>query len=147
MLPAPCSPEPGLVVGAAEIGKGTLAVAMAHHFNLPENFVLLAGACVVLGHDFPLFLRFRDGQGMATMIGVFGVLFPREMGLALLVLAIALVITRNWDLSCGIGFTLLPVLLWLAGQPPKRVLYPVLSLPTIGIKNLMAVWQGRRAAV
>jgi len=138
---------PGLVVGAADIGKGALAVAIARHFNLPENVILLAGVCVVLGHDFPLFLRFRDGQGMAAMIGVFGVLFPREMGLALLALAIALVITCNWDLSCGIGFTLLPVLLWLAGQPPKQVLYPVLLLPTIGIKNLMAVWQSRQAAV
>jgi glycerol-3-phosphate acyltransferase PlsY len=137
---------PGVVVGAADIGKGALAVVMARHFNLPENVVLWAGACVVLGHDFSLFLRFRGGQGMAAMIGVFGVLFPYEMGVALLVLAVALAITHNWDLSCGISFSLLPVLLWLAGQPPKRVLYPVLLLPTIGVKKLMAVWQARRAA-
>ncbi len=136
---------PGLVVGAADIGKGALAVAMARHSNLPENVVLWAGACVVLGHDFPLFLRFRDGQGMAALIGVFGVLFPREMGLTLLILGIVLAITHHWDLSCGIGFTLLPILLWLAGQPSKRVLYPVLLLPTIGVKKLMAVWQGRHA--
>nr|HID13709.1 glycerol-3-phosphate acyltransferase [Anaerolineae bacterium] len=137
---------PGLVVAAADIGKGALAVAMARHFNLPENVVLLAGACVVLGHDFSLFLRFRGGQGMAAMVGVFAMLFPREMGLALLVLAIALAITRNWDLSCGIGFGLLPILLWLAGRPSKRVLYPVLLLPSIGVKKLMAMWQTRRAA-
>jgi glycerol-3-phosphate acyltransferase PlsY len=137
---------PGLVAAAADVGKGALAVALARHFNQPENVVLLAGACVVLGHDFMLFLRFQGGQGMAVMVGVFAVLFPREMGLALLALAIALAITRNWDLSCGIGFGLLPVLLWLAGWPPKRVLYPVLLLPTIGVKKLMATWQARQAA-
>ena len=136
---------PALVVAAADIGKGVLAVTMARHFELPENVVLLTGACVVLGHDFSLFLRFRGGQGMAAMIGVFGVLFPRETGLALLVLAVVLAITRNWDLSCGISFGLLPILLWFAGQPPKRILYPVLLLPTIGIKKLMAVWQARHA--
>ena len=135
---------PGLVVGAADIGKGALAVAMARHLSVPENIVLWAGACVVLGHDFPLFLRFQDGQGMATMIGV-GMLFPREMGLALLVLAVALAITHNWDLSCGIGLTLIPILLWFAGQPSKKVLYPVLLLPTIGAKKLVAVWQTRHA--
>jgi hypothetical protein len=82
---------------------------------------------------------------MAAIIGVFGVLFPREMGIALLALAATLLLTRNWDLSCGICFGLLPILLWFAGHPPKRVLYPVLLLPTIALKKLVQVWQTRRA--
>jgi glycerol-3-phosphate acyltransferase PlsY len=137
---------PGLVVVAADMGKGALAMAMARHFHLPEIVVMLAGVSVVLGHDFPLFLRFRDGQGMATIVGVLGVLFPRETGLALVVFAIALVATHNWDLSCGIGFVLLPILLWLSGQPSRRALYPVLLAPTIGVKKLVQVWQARRLA-
>ena len=139
-------PLPGLMVAAADIAKGTLAVIMARRCRVPEDVVLWAGACAVLGHDFPLFLRFRDGQGMATMTGVFGALFPRETGLALLVLAIALAVTHNWDLSCCIGFGLLPLLLGLAGLPTKQVLYPVLMLPTVGAKKLMTVWQIRHAA-
>ena len=137
---------PGLVVVAADVGKGALAMAMARHFHLPEMAVMLAGVCVVLGHDFPLFLRFRGGQGMATIAGVFGVLFPRETGLAFVVFAVALVITHNWDRSCGIGFVLLPILLWLSGQPTRRVLYPVLLTPSIGVKKLMQVWRARRLA-
>jgi glycerol-3-phosphate acyltransferase PlsY len=136
----------GTVVAAADLAKGALGVVMARQFELPENVVMLAGACIVLGHDFPIFLRFRGGQGMAAIIGVFGVLFPREMGIALLALAATLLLTRNWDLSCGICFGLLPVLLWFAGQPPKRVLYPVFLLPTIALKKLMQVRQARRAA-
>jgi glycerol-3-phosphate acyltransferase PlsY len=136
----------GLVVVAADVGKGAMAMAMARHFHLPEMVVMLAGVCVVLGHDFPLFLRFRDGQGMATIVGVLGVLFPRETGVVLLVFAIALVATHNWDLSCGIGFVLLPILLWLSGQSPQRVLYPVLLAPTIGMKKLVQVWRARRVA-
>jgi len=132
------------VVVSADMGKGALAMAMARHFELPEIILMLAGVCVVLGHDFPLFLRFRDGQGMATIVGVLGVLFPRETGLALAVFCIALAITHNWDLSCGIGFVLLPILLWLSGQPSRRALYPVLLAPTIGVKKLVQVWQARR---
>ena len=135
---------PGLVVVSADMGKGALAMAMARHFELPEIILMLAGVCVVLGHDFPLFLRFRDGQGMATIVGVLGVLFPRETGLALVLFCIALAITHNWDLSCGIGFVLLPILLWLSGQPSRRALYPVLLAPTIGVKKLVQVWQARR---
>jgi hypothetical protein len=82
---------------------------------------------------------------MAAMVGVFGVLFPRETGLALLVLAIALALTHNWDLSCCIGFGLLPLLLGFFGRPTKQALYLVLMLPTIGVRKLMAVWQTRHA--
>jgi glycerol-3-phosphate acyltransferase PlsY len=137
---------PGLVVVVADMGKGVLAMAMARHFSLPEHVIMLAGVCVVLGHDFSLFLRFRGGQGMATIASVFGVLFPRETGLAFLVFAIALAFTHNWDWSCGIGFVLLPIFLWLSGQPPRRVLYPLLVIPTIGVKKLMQVWRARRLA-
>ncbi len=137
----------GIVVGAADISKGALAVAMARYFHLAENLILWTGLCVVLGHDFPLFLRFRGGQGMAAMVGVFGVLFPYEMGIVLLALAVILALTHNWDLSCGIAFGLLPILLLLFGHPSKQVLYPVWMLPTIGAKKLLAVWQARHATV
>ena len=137
---------PGVAVLAADLGKGALAVAMARRFRLPETVLLLAGVCVVLGHDFSLFLRFQGGQGMATMVGVFGELFPRQTALAFLVFAVALIVTRNWDLSCAIGFVLLPVFLWLSGQPSRRALYPVLLTPTIGVKKLVQVWQAQRLA-
>jgi glycerol-3-phosphate acyltransferase PlsY len=137
---------PGLVVGAADVAKGALAVLMARHFELPENIVMWAGACVVLGHDFSIFLRFRGGQGMAAMVGVFGALFPREMGIALLILAAALAITHNWDLSCAISFGLLPVLMGVLRRPAKQILYPILLLPTIGMKKLLLAWQSRHIA-
>lgn len=136
---------PGVIVAVADTGKGALAVSLARRLGLPENVLLWAGACVVLGHDFSLFLGFRGGQGMAAMVGVMGVLFPRELGLALLALAASLAVTHNWNLSCCIGFGLLPVLMGLFGRPTKHVLYPVLMLPTIGLRKLMAVWQARHA--
>ena len=138
-------PLAGLVVGAIDVCKGALAVAMARHLGLAENLVLWAGACAVLGHDFSIFVGFRGGQGMASIIGVFGVLFPCEMGLALVVLAVALAMTRRWNLSCFTGFSLFYSLLWLFGRPPKHLLYPVLLLPTIAVRKVMVVWQTRRA--
>jgi len=131
----------GVVVGVADVGKGALAVAMARYFSVSEEVVLLAGACAVLGHDFPLFLGFRGGQGMAAMVGIFCVLYPQQMLLALCALAIALVITRNWDLSCAAGFVSLVILMWLAGQSLRRLLYVVLLLPTLGLRKLMQAWQ------
>jgi glycerol-3-phosphate acyltransferase PlsY len=138
---------PGLVVGVTDAAKGALAITMARHFELPENVVFWAGACAVLGHDFPPFLRFRGGQGMAAMVGIFFMLFPRESGLAFLACLAALTLTRNWDLSCFVGFTLLPILRGLFGRSLKQILYPILILPTLAMRKLMVAWQSRHAAV
>lgn len=138
---------PAVLVAVVDVGKGALAVATARYFNASEGLVMLAGACAVLGHDFPVYLAFRGGQGMATMIGVFGVLYPQLTILALLALLAALAITRNWDISSALSFVLLVLMIWLAGQPLRRLLYPVLLLPTIGLRKLLQQWQARRLAV
>jgi glycerol-3-phosphate acyltransferase PlsY len=136
----------GAVVGLADVAKGALAVGLARYFNLAESAVLLVGAGVVLGHDFPLFLGFRGGQGMATLIGVFSVLFPYEMVVGLGVFALFFLFTRNWDLSWAVGFVLFISLLWLASGFSQRLLYIVVSLPTIALRKLIQLWQAGRIA-
>lgn len=138
---------PGLVVGITDAAKGALAVVMARQFHMSGNVVLLTGVCVVLGHDFPLFLRFKGGQGMAAMVGVFFTLFPRESGLAFLAWFATLVLTRKWDLSCLVGFTLLPILMGAFGRPLKQILYPIVMLPTLAVRKLMVAWRTRRVTV
>jgi glycerol-3-phosphate acyltransferase PlsY len=136
----------GVVVGVADIGKGALAVALARYLAVPEGVVLLAGVCAVLGHDFPVFLGFRGGQGMAAMVGVFCILFPQQTVPSLGVLAIALVLTRNWELSCAAGFVTLVILMWLAGQPPRLLLYVVVLLLTHALMKLLRTRQARHVA-
>jgi glycerol-3-phosphate acyltransferase PlsY len=136
---------PGLAVGITDAAKGAMAVILARYLGAPENIVFWTGACVVLGHDLPLFLRFQGGQGMASMVGVFFALFPRESGLAFLAWLATLSLTRKWDLSCFVGFALLPVLMGAFDRPIKQVLYPILMLPTIAVRKLMVAWRSRHA--
>jgi glycerol-3-phosphate acyltransferase PlsY len=137
----------GLVVAAADVGKGAIAVTVAGLVSSSEAVIMLAGACVILGHDFPVFLHFRGGQGMAAMVGVFAVIFPQQVLVAVCVLAVAFLLTRNWDLSCAAGFVSLIALLWIGGVPAKRVFYAMLLLPSIGLKKLLQRWQVRRVLV
>ena len=52
-----------------DFGKGALAVAGVRQFTSDDRLVVLAMMAVVIGHIWPVQLRFRGGKGMATMLG------------------------------------------------------------------------------
>jgi len=137
----------GFSIAAADIGKGFLAVTAARNLGFSEGLILLAGGCVVLGHDFSIFLGFQGGQGMAATVGVFNALFPLVTTLAFISFLVLLVLTRNWDLSCGIAFCLLVVGVWLSGYPTKQILFSMLLLPWIALSKVIQSWRTRRFLV
>ncbi len=68
--------------------------------------VWFAGLCVLLGHQFPIYLRFRGGKGISTLYGFFFALYPGLTTFFLAVVALAFAITRNFDLSLAIGMVI-----------------------------------------
>jgi glycerol-3-phosphate acyltransferase PlsY len=78
----------------------------------------LAAAAAVLGHVFPIWLGFRGGKGVATGAGAFLPLAPGAAGIALVVFAATLAITRYVSLSSLLAAVSLPVGAALLGAPP-----------------------------
>jgi len=50
--------------------KGSISIFLAKNI-LYEPWVALSGVAVILGHIFPVFLKFKGGKGVATAFGVF----------------------------------------------------------------------------
>ncbi|MBN1643466.1 MAG: glycerol-3-phosphate acyltransferase [Dehalococcoidales bacterium] len=104
----------GALTLAVDIGKGVLAMVIANLFNIPQLAYLATGIIVILGHNFPVFLKFRGGKGGATAVGVLSyIMFPFGFLIGLAIFTILMLITRFPTLSYGIGLISFPFSAWL----------------------------------
>lgn len=83
-----------------DAGKGWLAVTLAQHFaptwGLGGEAVAAVALAVLLGHVFPIFLRFEGGKGVATAVGV---LLGLNLGMGLLAIATWILVAAIWRIS------------------------------------------------
>jgi acyl phosphate:glycerol-3-phosphate acyltransferase len=109
-----------VIKGAAAVGLGAL-VASSLLPTVPERSVeALAALFAVLGHMFPIWLRFKGGKGVATGFGVFLVAAPLAALSAITLFAIILALTRYVSLASIVGAASFPVFAWFMvhGQRP-----------------------------
>ena len=98
-----------IAVMIADIGKGAGAVLLAGG----GTNAAAAGVAAVVGHIYPVWLRFRGGKGVATASGVFAVLSPVATVIAAVVFAIVVARTRFVSLGSIIATILLPTIEWM----------------------------------
>ena len=131
----------GILVLVLDIGKGAAAVAIAGalmRLGNPTDFLLLliqliAGVIVVLGHAFPVFLKFKGGKGGATCIGVLVCLMPWGVPAYLGLFLLMLLITRFPTLSYAVAFLCFPFLGWLVYHSGALVIFSVAILLIPGL--------------
>ena len=126
----------GIGVLAADIGKGALAILLAQAVA-SQLIVFFCGFAVVAGHNWPIFLRFKGGRGLATTIGVLLVLLTVPMAIVSAAGIIALWRKRNLVITGLVMFAPLPLLAWLFGASSKLILYGVALLCLAGIMHLV----------
>ena len=84
------NPFYGVLALALDMGKGALAIYIAKWMGLSTVWVCIAGFAAVIGHDWPVFLKFHGGKGASVIMGVLLAFMPVQtligIGIALLIL-------------------------------------------------------------
>lgn len=104
----------GLTVGFFDFIKGILMIGVAQHQGLDAGQQLVVGLAVIVGHNWPVFLRFHGGRGIATLLGL-AVILPVVND------------TSPWPTVIAIGITVVFTL--ILRSSPLPVLASAASLP------------------
>ena len=99
-----------------DIGKGALTVWVAQLLGLGAAEQVTVGVITVVGHNWPVFLRFQGGRGVFTTLGVIAMLSP-WLGLIMLGLAYVLAPFRQVSLGVFLALASLPIFSWFLSQP------------------------------
>lgn len=106
----------GALVGIFDVGKGAFMVWIAHLLGFGLPYEIGIGLAVIIGHNWPVFLNFNAGRGIATTMGVAFYLFPWGL-VAFVAGAIFTLVLGSSPLPVLIGLAALPLASWfLRGQ-------------------------------
>jgi acyl phosphate:glycerol-3-phosphate acyltransferase len=113
----------GFIVLMLDILKGLCAVWFAAVLAQGDDVALaLAIVAVMLGHCYPLFLRFKGGKAVACFIGAFLFVAPLALFPAAAIFVLVVALSRYISLGSVIGVAVFPVFLWLINRPSLPIL-------------------------
>ena len=105
----------GVIVMALDVAKGALAVGIANVGTGGGTLAALSGTAAIVGHIYPVWLRFHGGKGVAVAAGVFVVLAPVATATAGALFLITVWMTRYISLGSLAATVALPPAAWLTG--------------------------------
>src|SRR5271170_400770 len=108
------SPALGVLTLVLDALKGLAAVAITR-ITFPGHSVLLGTAAffAIVGHVFPVWLRFRGGKGVATGLGSFALLTPKTILVMVAIFIVIFLAFRYVSLASILTVALFPLLAWI----------------------------------
>jgi len=109
----------GILTLILDIAKGYTAVWIAG--RLSEGDVLwtsVAAVTVMLGHAYPVFLGFKGGKAVASVVGAFLCLTPTALAVEIIIFVVMVVSTRHISMGSIVAAATLPLAVFLVARAP-----------------------------
>lgn len=148
-------PKVGIFVLLFDAFKGFLAVKLYTVFGVGMegaylvNYTLFLGICSVIGHIFPIFVGFRGGKGIATLLGVLIAIYPFMILYLIIIFFAVFLLTKYVSLASmlsAISFPVILVVFYL--DRPHTILFvgfaiaTALFVPITHKKNILRLIKG-----
>jgi len=135
----------GIAIGFLDAAKGLIPPLLAKYLGLDVFTLVIACLAVVVGHNWPIFFKFRGGGGLSTAIGISLALIPIEFAIAF-PSAIASGYIYKYTLrkyfkvhpnpiGGGVGVLLLPILAFIFHEPLPVIILFILIFILIAVKG------------
>ncbi|MEN6390413.1 MAG: glycerol-3-phosphate 1-O-acyltransferase PlsY [Syntrophomonas sp.] len=109
-------PSVAVLALLGDLCKGVAAGFIALHFGT-WPYIVFCSLAVVLGHCYPVALKFKGGKGVATAAGVVLVFTPLVLGILALTFVATIVISKYVSLGSITAALFLPVMIIATGRP------------------------------
>lgn len=116
-----------VLVVFVDVAKGASSVLFAARFTTGAAQPVAAGIAAILGHMFPVWLRFHGGKGVATACGVFWMVAPLATAIAAMLFVITVWLSRYVSLGSIIATVALPPLAWFTDKSASVVIGAALA--------------------
>ena len=123
--------------GSALVLKPDVTDQMLWRIGLYDSYARatsLAALFAILGHVFPVWLKFKGGKGVATAVGAFAALAPKAILVVLVIFLLVVAVSRYVSLGSVIGAALFPVLVYVFNRD-----YPIRMLLVIAVASLIII--------
>ena len=140
----------GALVAALDTAKGAVSVWLAARVGDGAGLPAAAGLAAIIGHVYPIWLRFRGGKGVATACGVFSMLTPLAVPPALAMFVAIGWLTKYISLGSVVASMALPPLAYALGSSAPAVGAAAAASAIIVFRhrsNGIRVWTGTERRV
>ena len=140
----------GMLVAALDIAKGAASVWLATRVGDGGELPAAAGLAAIVGHIYPIWIRFRGGKGVATACGVFSMLTPPAVPPALAMFAAVVWLTKYISLGSVVATIALPPIAYALGSPAPAVIAAAAAAAIIVFRhrsNVIRLWTGTERRV
>lgn len=139
-----------LLIFACDAVKGAFGVWLGGYLIGTPLALVIGGICAIIGHNWPIFLGFKGGRGVATGLGVIAMLVPTITAIVFATWAVIVYLTRYVSLASIVATACVPVWMIVLGEQTEVIVFGVIAALFVIVRhkaNIMRLISGTESKI